>query len=413
MRILHILHQYVPEKVGGTELYTQTLARHQVERGHQVAIFTPVATNDHWPQPQLEAGTRVYRMPVGQRTATAVFRSNFHHTPLVESYALVQQREKPDLVHLQHLMGLPWQIAHTITAPLIVTLHDYWFLCANAQLITNYDSTICPGPKAWLNCARCALARGGHPGAWPLIPALAPLFAYRHVHLRRILQKAHTLIAPSRFTAGVHAQMGMPASKIKVIPHGIQIPESLPERQPHEGLHIAYIGGLAWQKGVHVLIAAVNGLPPTGFKLSIFGDPTPFPAYVAQLKQQVRHPGIQFYGRLPHAQLWQTLSSVDLLVVPTLWYETSSLIIQEAQAAGVPVLASRIGAVQERLRHGVDGFYFPPGDAGALQELLQQFGQQPDLLAQLRAGITPVTTIQEHVENVLNTYRAAVPQASN
>jgi len=407
VRILHILHQYLPEKVGGVELYTRTLARQQVKQGHKPAIFTPAAHDPHWPQPQLEDGVRVYRVPVGKREATAVFRSNFHNPALVDAYKQVQQREHPHLVHLQHLMGLPWQLVQTITAPLVMTLHDYWYLCANAQLITNYDNTVCQGPKAWLNCAHCALARVGRPQALPLIPVLAPLFGYRHWQLRRIWQQAHTLIAPSQFTAGIYRQMGIAACKIEVIPHGIQVPTTLPARQPHAGLHIAYIGGLSWQKGVHLLVAAVNQLPHTGVRLSIFGDTAVFPDYAAQLQQQAAHPGIVFHGRLPHEQLWHTLADIDLLVHPTLWYETSSLIIQEALAARVPVLASHIGAIQERLRDGVDGFYFPPGDEHALLALLRRFVNEPMLVDQLRSGIRPVTTMAQHLEMVTAVYQKA------
>ncbi len=408
MRILHLVHQYRPDHVGGTELYTQTLAQAQVRQGHEVAILTPAATDAHWPQPHQEEGVRVYRIPIGQRSATAVFRSNFHHPRLTDGYRQVQQAEQPDLVHLQHLMGLPWNLAGSISAPLIVTLHDYWYLCANAQLLTNYSNQVCGGPKGWLNCARCALARAGYPQALPLTPGLVPLFAYRHWRLRQVLQKARALIAPSRFTAEIYRQMGILPEKITVIPHGIQLPERLPPRQAGNGLHIAYIGGLSWQKGVHVLVAAVNQLPHAGVRLSIWGDTTTFPDYVAQLRQQATHPGIALHGRLPHHLLWQALSTVDLLVVPTLWYETSSLIIQEAQAAGVPVLASRIGAVQERLRDGVDGFFFPAGDERALLSLLRRFLAQPELVEELRQQIRPVKTIAEHLAQVTAVYYKAL-----
>lgn len=408
MRILHLVHQYLPEKVGGSELYTQTLAQFQFRQGHEVAIFTPATTNVHWPQPAREIGVRVYRAPVGPRGPTAVFRSNFHHPMLIDGYRQVQQVEQPDLVHVQHLMGLPWSLTDSIRAPMIITLHDYWYLCANAQLLTNYSNQICGGPKGWLNCARCALARAGHPQAVALAPALVPPFAYRHWQLRRVLQQAHTLIAPSRFTAEIYRQMGIQPEKINVIPHGIQLPEWLPPRQTGDGLHIAYIGGLSWQKGVHVLIKAVNQLPHTGIRLSIWGDTAAFPDYVAQLRDQATHPGIALHGRLPHHLLWQTLSEVDLLVVPTLWYETSSLIIQEAQAAGVPVLASRIGALQERLRDGINGFFFSPGDDRALMNLLRRFIAQPELVAELRRQILPVTTIEEHVAQVTAVYQNAL-----
>lgn len=407
MHILHIIHQYLPEKVGGTELYTRTLAQRQVQQGHSVAIFTPAAQAPA-ATPTLEAGVRVYRVAVGERSATAVFHHTFHHNQLDQSFRHILQQEQPDLVHAQHLMGLPASLVHHIDErgiPYLVTLHDYWYLCANAQLLTNYDTTVCQGPNLWLNCAHCALARVGYKNAVPFIPVIAPLFGYRERRLQRILDGARVLVAPTQFTARVYQKMGISAAKIRVVSHGINVPDELPPRTPVDAeLHIAYIGGLSWQKGVHILIDAVNQLPAASVKLSIFGDTTAFPEYVTRLRQQAQHPGISFNGRIPHAELWTTLAQVDLVVVPSLWYETASLIIQEAFAAGVPVVASEIGALQERMEDGVNGRFFPPGDATALHDILAEFLTNKSTLEKLRTGIKPVRTIKEHLQDINSIY---------
>ncbi len=407
MRILHIIHQYLPEKVGGTELYTRTLAQQQIQQGHSVAIFTPAAQKSAV-TPAVEEGVRVYRVAVGERGATAVFRHTFHHNQLNQAFRHILHQEQPDIIHIQHLMGLPVTLVNHINeskTPYLITLHDYWHLCANAQLITNYDNTVCQGPNYWLNCARCALARAGHQEAAPLIPAIAPIFGYRQHRLRQLLEGARALIAPTHFTGQIHQQMGISAAKIKVIPHGINIPDSFPTRKTaRSGLHIGYVGGLSWQKGVHVLIKAVNQLPTEGVSLSIIGDTTAFPDYVTQLRQQAQHPGIKFVGRVPNNQLWSALVELDVVVIPTLWYETASLIVQEAFAAGVPVVASQIGALQERLENGVDGRFFPPGDSAELTKILRQFLIDHSQLKHLKDGIRPVFSIQEHSQQIEATY---------
>ena len=168
---------------------------------------------------------------------------------------------------------------------------------------------------------------------------------------------------------------------------------------------IAYVGGLSWQKGIHVLIEAINQLPADLFNLTIYGDTEAFPDYMAKITAQIRHPGIRVAGRLPHDELWPALANSDIVVVPSIWYETASLIIQEAFAVGVPVVASDIGALQERVRNGEDGLLFPPGDTLALRDILNQLQQKPQLLEELRAGIKPVRTINEHTNEVLDVYR--------
>ena len=410
MRILHIVHQYLPEKVGGTELYTRTLAQQQAEQGHTVAIFTPAAQEPPDEYPAIEAGVQVYRVMVGQRNPTAVFHNTFRQPQLDAALTAVIVHSPPDIVHIQHMMGLPFSLVAQIRAaniPYIITLHDYWHVCANAQLITNYSDEICDGPNKYLNCARCALARAGHGNALPLVPPLTPLFALRNGRLRQILQGARTIITPTAFTREIHIQQGVSAEKMQVVPHGIELPttpSSMPPRKSGgDGLRVGYVGGISWQKGVHVLITAVNQLP-SAVNLTIIGDMDAFPNYADNLRGMAR-PDITFTGRIPHAELWQMLADFDLVVVPTLWYETASLIVQEAFAAGVPVVASRIGVFPERVADGVDGLLFPTGDAAALADLLRRLHNNPQEIARLRAGIQPVFTIAEHVaaiEKIMN-----------
>lgn len=407
MRILHVVHQYLPHFVGGTELYTRMLAQALPERGHETAVFT--AAPDGEEGPVIEDGVRVYRAVTGERSATAVFTSTFREADILAAFERTLAAEQPDLVHVQHLMGLPVGLVERVwrrAIPFVVTLHDYWHVCANAQLLTNYDNTICAGPRAWINCGRCGLARAGH-DLWPLAPALAPVMAARARRLRGVLDAATAVISPSQFTRDMHVQLGISAERITVIPHGIDVPAELPPHVEQPEFRIGYVGGIAWQKGVEVLVSAVNQFgPDTAVGLTVYGDLEAFPDYTAVLRQTATHPGIRFAGRIPHAALWAALAELDVLVVPTLWYETSSLIVQEAHAAGVPVVASDIGVMGERVRDGVDGRVFPPGDVQALHAILCELAADPAQLARLRSGIHPVRTLDAHVDDIVALYTA-------
>ena len=133
-----------------------------------------------------------------------------------------------------------------------------------------------------------------------------------------------------------------------------------------------------------------------------------FPDYANHLQTLAKHPGIQFLGRIPHEQLWQQLATIDVLVVPSIWYETAALVIQEAFAAKVPVIASQIGALQERLIDGVNGRFVPPGDASTLAECLDDLYQRPDELRHLQQGISEVRTIAEHVGDIEKIYKQVI-----
>jgi len=407
MRILHLVHQYPPDYIGGTELYTQALANAQAARGHTVTVFSPAIIS----ATTVENGVTVRRVPLGTRDTQTVFLSTFKQAALSEAGRLALAEAQPELVHVQHLMGVPAAVideVHRQQIPYVVTLHDYYYMCANAMLLTNYDQSVCGGPRAWINCGHCALARAGHNRLAVLSPSLAPLLAYRQWRLRRVLDRAQCLIAPTEFVRDLYQhQFHLPPDRIRVIPHGIEVPQNLAphDRAGQPDLHIAYIGGLAPHKGVHVLIEAMNQLPETA-RLTIYGDLNAQPEYVARLRSSARHPRIEFVGRLPHAELYTTLSQIDVVVVPAVWHETSSLIVQEAVAARVPVLASDIGALRETTL-AIGGQVFPTGKASALRDRLQQLIDEPAQLDRLRANLKVPCLMDAHVAEVTALYHAA------
>jgi glycosyltransferase involved in cell wall biosynthesis len=415
MRILHVVHQYLPEHVGGTELYTQMLARYQASQlGHDVAVYFPTARGDVAPLD--EAGVRHFPVDAGKRNRQDVFLATWRQPELAQAFATTLAAVRPGVVHVQHLMGLPATLATAIREaglPYVVTLHDYWYPCANAQLVTNYDQTLCAGPRWWLNCAHCALARAGHgERAW-LQPALAPLMAHRSLLLRRVLANAAALIAPTRFVRDTYTRLGMPTDSLRVVSHGIQLPPEVsativPQKHARNDLHLLYVGSIAWQKGVHVLVEAMNGLPEN-VRLTLLGDASAYPDYAATVQAAAKHPGIRFAGQASRDRLWQTLlDDADVLVVPSVWYETAALVVQEAFAAGVPVVASGLGALAERVQDGVDGLLFAPGDAGALRATLLRLVEDDALLSRLRQGIQPVRTIAEHAADIEAIYESVI-----
>jgi glycosyltransferase involved in cell wall biosynthesis len=413
MRILHVVHQYFPDHVGGTEHYTRSLALAQRQAGHKVTIFCRRSGVGQHLDRETSEDLQIYRAVRGPFTPTGRFRATLGDRFLASSLIRAVSETQPDLIHIHHLMGLPASAALATgpAAPLVVTLHDYWWICANAQLITDYGGQTCDGPHLWLNCARCGLARAGAGAAWPLSPVLAPFFAWRAAILRRLMPHVAAWIAPTAFVGNWHMAHGFPAERMHVVGHGIELPSADPghaSRQNGQTANrFAFIGGLSHQKGVHVLIDAFNELSPSA-KLTIAGDETAFPNYCADLRARAAHPGIRFVGRLDRESVWQTLTSADVLVVPSLWYETSSLVVQEAFSVGTPVIAADHGALTERVRHGADGLLVPPGNVSALRNAMRRLTDEPALVTRLRNGIQPVMTIADHVGQIEEIYRQAL-----
>lgn len=421
MRILHVVHQYVPDHVAGTELYTQSVARGQVRRGHDVAVFTPLNRGGHSPvEADMEEGVRVYRAPAGARGGTAVFRSTFSHASLMAAFTTVLGSERPDIIHLQHMMGVPAAVGAIIrdsSIPYIISLHDYWYGCANGQLLTNDTSAICGGPdQRFHNCGRCAVARAGWPGGARLLGwAAAPVLRRRDELVRPIFENAACILAPNEFVRRIHADMGFPIHRVIINPLGLDIPPQVADQVTARrdargtgGLRLVYIGSISPQKGLHVLIEAMNGLPEDAVMLDIFGDLAVFPEYGAELQASSHHPGVRFRGQLAREALFRELAQFDALVMPTLWYEASPATIREAFAAGLPVIASDLGAPGSMIRHEVDGLLFPPGDASALLTIIRELIDRPERIDRLRRGIDPLLTESDHLDGIDEAYRVAL-----
>jgi glycosyltransferase involved in cell wall biosynthesis len=411
MRILHLVHQYMPEHVGGTELYTRWLAHALNQRGHQVAIFYRRSAMGVGHEYRVEEGVNVWAAWNGLLSPTRRFLATFGDPPMARVFEHVLEETRPNLVHIQHLMGLSTALVHSIQQqriPFVITLHDYWWVCANAQLLTNYSRQVCDGPLAYLNCARCALARADHPRLWPAAPPLVGLLAWRNRSMRQIMRAASRLIAPTEFVCRWYVRHGAPTEKLMVVPLGLEHAPavSAQKRRPNSPVRFAYIGGLSWQKGIHVLVEAFSGIHGAA-ELWIAGDESFDPAYVARLRAQAT-PGVRFLGKLTREEVWKTLAQVDVVVVPTLWYETFSFIVSEAFAAGVPVVASRLGPLADRVHDGIDGLLMPPGDMAAWRAALQRLVDEPGLPACLRANVRPPVTLDEHAAEIESLYSQLV-----
>ncbi len=413
MRVLQVVHQSLPRWVGGTELYAHQLAQALLARGHDVQVFVREDDGRGLTHDRFE-GITIHRIHTPPKNDRAKFQATFGDRDVERGFEHVLAHVQPDLVHFQHLLGMPaalfWRVIQA-GLPTVITLHDYWFICANTKLLTNYHQRLCRGPRAWLNCALCGFARAGTVWAAPLAPAVAPVFAARDFRLRQILRRADCLIAPTEFVRQIYIEHGAPAARMLVVEHGIEPPPIVPPPlAPEAPLQAAYIGSVARLKGVDVLVAAFNALPPEA-RLWIAGDLTREPEYVRELRQMTSHPGIAYLGQIDRRQLWELLGRVDVVAVPSLWYEVSPLVVQEAFAMRRPVVASRLGSLATLVRDDVDGVLTPPGDIQAWSQVLLALARDRTRLMRLQNGIRPVKTLAQHVAEIEDVYARARHEA--
>lgn len=412
MRIAFVVHKFPPESLGGTEIYTWSLARALAREGHDVHVFYPLFTeSDELPPARLERdGMHLWRvvLPKKPESAPRQFWHTFRHHAVEQEFPHFLRTVQPDVVHFQHVQGVSARLlAMVADIPSLLTLHDYWYFCANSQLIRP-DGQVCAGPRWGWNCVDCATVRADLRVLRYARPLVALPFVFRNAYVQRMLAHVQIFIAPSHFLRQQYIAHGFPPERIFVLENGLDTSRldgefalPPPARRPHFG----FLGSLAWQKGVHVLIEAFNRLPPNAAALTIYGSENAFPQYAASLRERARHPHIRFAGAIDYRATGAALRQMDCLVVPSLWFENSPLVIQEAYAMRVPVVASRLGALVEKVIDGKTGRLFPPGDVDALAEVLQDIIANPQQLAAMRANIPPVVTIETHAALLLDVYQ--------
>jgi glycosyltransferase involved in cell wall biosynthesis len=424
MRIALAVHKFPPASLGGTEIYTRNLARALSQR-HEVFVFyrhdgDGRAFREEWQDRDGFRAWRVGRSFDPQRTGpVALFLDTFFNPDVEKSFNRFLDEVRPDVVHFQHLMLLSHRLlaqAKQRDVPCVLTLHDYWFICANSQLIWP-DAQVCRGKALGLNCARCAMfARLDLPLAQVLRPLVAPFIQLRDALVRQAAMKADRLIAPSRFLIEQYGAAGFPADRVAFLENGIDVARirqyaSCPSSDGR--VRFTYLGSLAWQKGVHVLVEAFRDVPVERAMLRIYGDPRVFPDYVSRLREAANPANTSFEGTVPNEDVGRVLAETDVVVVPSLWYENSPVVIQEAFAAGVPVIASRIGALVEKVEYGRSGLLCAPGDVEALKRALHSFTDRSQQVASFRRHIPEPKDLQEHGEEMQRLYNMTVHGVSD
>ncbi|MDD5557753.1 MAG: glycosyltransferase [bacterium] len=431
LKILFIVHGYPPTAMAGTEICARRLCAALRRAGHEPFV---ILREERPGQPEYKIirdeldGVPLLRV-VNNFTRLEERRLYDFHPRIEEIVGEELARLGPDLVHIQHLAGASWGIPRMVKGrgiPLVVSLHDYWYACERVQLLRP-DMTICPGPDGGracaLHCARrslpamaaAALERvagaGGHTAplavakriSGPLAAVQKALFRRRTGRLARAygdrcrrlmggLAEADILIAPSEKARAVYAALGVKADSIIVIPHGAPPPAAEAAaggRAPYDGrrpLAVAYIGTIMPHKGIVTLLRAVRGTPPGAVTLAMHGRPYPerFARYVGKVVRRFPPGRVSLSGMYAPGDLGRILAEADILAIPSLWHETFNLVLWEAWAAGLPVIASRVGALSDFVRDGDGGLSFEPGDWRGLRDRIMRVARDPSLLARLR-----------------------------
>jgi glycosyltransferase involved in cell wall biosynthesis len=238
--------------------------------------------------------------------------------------------------------------------------------------------------------------------------------AERPAYMKQQMNKLGRVIAPTRLMIKILTEHGLLPEKITFSPFGINLKPFLSRvrKEAKDCLRIGYIGTLSEPKGGHILLKAIRSLSEDeSVVLKIYGKPNEFPEYVAELRRIADDDSrITFCGTFPNTQIGDVFSDIDLLVVPSIWYENTPLVIYSAHAAGCPVIASNLGGMSEVVHHGVNGLLFEQGDVSGLAEAISQLAHDRRLLRRLTENIRQPKSIESYVAELVGIYADVIEE---
>lgn len=445
MRICYLIHVFPPESWGGSENYVYMLAQ-QLRGRHEIRIFTRTHRPDQGEYELLGEnveGVEVFRLNNNFLDVDR-FERVYRNPRVDEVFGRFLDEWRPDVIHAHHLTCLSTdlvKVAHQRSIPFILTIHDFWMMCLRGQrfhpslkLCEDIIPQVCGQcVQPWMDGAhRKAIAErfGGNGGQQTLLHRLQrrvyewwkrpdptrEIEAF-HRHSRAVLQGVDLLIITSAFVRDKFLEFGCDPKRMILSDNGID--PTLVEHvhyAPTEKIRFGFVATLIPSKGAHLLIDAFKRLPQEKAELKIFGSPPEYEEYTNYFEELQRNASgavIKFMGKFPIEDIGKVFSQMDVLVVPSLWFENAPLIIRQALLAKIPVITANRGGMAESVSHEVNGLHFEIGNAESLAQAMRRVIEDPSLRSRLALGERKVKTIADNALELERIYERLWLRRSN
>ncbi len=422
MRIALVVHNFPPESIAGTEVYVSNLAQ-EFSKDHEVLVVTRTKERSH-AQYQVLKGRQgqVEIIRIANDYQDLLTFDMFYKNPVIDRifYHLLKEFQ-PEVIHYHHLLNLSMgfiDVGIELKIPMVMTVHDYWYMCPRIQRIQPQGLQRC-SEIVEKRCTQC-LSSWLQPLdriAW-MDRSVVPLLLVqqekdiqqRNHYMRQQLGKLDRIISPSKFCLEEYVRFGIPREKFLLLENGVMSFDTKPlkDRTVHTPLHFGFIGTLIPSKGVHILLAAFSQLPMGIAELHLYGPDCGYEYhedYGREIRSYIeKREDIFFHGEFDPSALPHILENIDVLLIPAIWYENSPLTIQEALASSIPIVASRIGGIPEKITEGKNGFLFEPGNVQELAYYLKRCVESP--LGSLFPFLENhnVTSVEAHAQKLTMIY---------
>ena len=423
LRVLYFAHGHPSVRPGGAEAYAHELYRAMRDQpGVEAALVCRVGEGVHAPR----SGT-LFSL-VGRDPGQYFLHTTGYHYDWV--YGTVTDKEfltrhvagfvrglDPDIVHFQHTQFMGYDMIRAVHqavphAGIVYTLQEYLPICyRDGQMVRTVDEKPCMEASPQ-RCHEC-------------FPHIAPqTFFLRKRFIQSQMAFVDRFIAPSKFLGDRYIDWGLDREKVIVEEYG-RLPTkrragSDSHRHPDR---FAFMGQLSRYKGVDLLVKAMSLVAQEGVDTAAAGGtrraPRPRPHlylhganldvqredFQRELKELLAQAtNVTLAGKYAPDDLPQIMADIDWVVVPSIWWENSPLVIQEAFMYGRPVICSDIGSMVEKVRDGVNGLHFRAGSARSLADVIGRVAGDRELWEKLASAPPPDYSMAGHAARLRDLY---------
>jgi glycosyltransferase involved in cell wall biosynthesis len=397
MKVLVMAHGHPDFSIGGAEIAAYNLYTALKERS-EVNEITFLARTDHASLAPGSIGLKrtneyLWRQDIGDWFRLQSSYPNSIYTTFREFL----QIKNPDVVYVHHFANMGVEILRELrrTLPnafIALTLHEYIAICQrNGQMVKNNTKRLCYREST----EDCNLCFPEH--------SVQDFWLRKHF-IQKHFEAANMFISPSHFLRQRYVDWGIPADYITVIENG-QPSFSGPAEKPREQRNrFGFFGQVTEYKGVDLLLQALHMMRPQvrksmlveihGANLEVQGQ------WLRELVEKLRTPliaegSLRWVGPYEPQEMQRRMSKVDWVIVPSIWWENSPMVIQEAFCSGRPVICSGIGGMAEKVRSGIDGLHFEARNPTDLSDVLTQAVTTPGLWDELASNIRQPMTYSQ------------------
>lgn len=322
-------------------------------------------------------------------------------------FAELLRRIQPDVVHFHHYVHLGIELVRLVkrvcpNTKIFMTLHEYIAICMNNGQMIKTDGRLCyqASPR---ECHLC-------------FPHITPENVFlREQYIKSYFRLVDQFISPSQFLRDRYIDWGIEPDRITVIENGLPEGGRIPLRELREGEvrgRFAYFGQINPYKGVDIILEAFAELPKQIRKqvtLDIFGSAlnNQTPAFQEKIQMLLKKcKGIvRLHGPYEPEEMPRLMAEVDWVLMGSVWWENSPLVIQEAFKFGRPIITPDIGGMAEKVQPGKGGLNYRARDSISLAAVIQRTIDEASLYNQIYETLPNYSCLSEITNSHISVYR--------